>query len=162
MIKRFFIVVCALVAISFSAAAQPKESSVREKIIELAKKYVDGKEVESFTFEKGSGLSVVKLALRKEMGKDFLKGIDIMIFISYDEAPAEMAEKVQKEVKEIAKDLISKDAPEDVTEGKKTLTYFDVDEETESIHDMIIIIEDEKTKMLMYMGGTIKAEDMKE
>ena len=43
MIKRFFIVVCALVAISFSAAAQPKESSVREKMIELAKKYKDGK-----------------------------------------------------------------------------------------------------------------------
>ena len=113
MIKRVFIVMCALVAISFSAVAQTKELSVREKMIELAKKYKDGNEVESFTFNKGIGLSTVKLALRNEMGKDFLKGIDMMIFISYDEAPAEMVAKLYKELEEVTKGLTRKDDPDE-------------------------------------------------
>ena len=85
----------------------------------------------------------------------------MMIFISYDEAPAEMVAKLYKELEEVTKGLTRKDDPDEEAEVKKSVAYFRVDEQTASVNDMIILVEDESSKMVMYMGGTIKAEDVK-
>ncbi|MBR5138683.1 MAG: hypothetical protein IKV12_03960 [Alistipes sp.] len=159
MIKRFFILVCAAVVIAISATAQTLDgSSTRNSMEFMAEKYDDKLGVETFVFVKGRGLETMKLLLRKEMGKDFLKGVDMIVLINYSDASNDTANTIHSEIDSITKDFSQQELPKEMTEGKNMRNFFKLGDDGKSIHDMIIIIEEETSKNVMYLGGVMKEE----
>ena len=163
MVKRIFTLVCAIVAISFSAMAQTTNSSVRSSMQSMAERLDEKDGVECMVCVKGSGLEFIKLMMRKEMGKEFMKGVDMIVIINYSEAPSAKVTEIRNEVESIAKiELTQQELPDDVKEGKYMRTYFRKGDDGKSIHDMIIIAEDDSEKepsnIVMYFGGVMRNE----
>lgn len=163
MVKRIFTLVCAIVVISFSAIAQTANSSVRSSMQSMAERLDEKDGVECMVCVKGNGLEMMKLMMRKEMGKDFIKGVDMIVIINYSEAPSAKVTEIRNEIENIAKiELTQQELPDDIKEGKYMRTYFREGDDGKSIHDMIIIAEDESekesSKIVMYFGGVMRDE----
>ena len=159
MIKRFFVLICAAVVFATSVAAQTTDSSsTRNSMMSMAEKYDDKQNVETFVCVKGRGLETMKLLLRKEMGKDFIKGVDMIILINYSDASNDTASTIIREVEDITKDFKQQELPDEMTEGKYMRNFFKLGDDGESIHDMIIIIEEGTSKSVMYLGGVMRDE----
>ena len=160
MIKNIFLTIALLVVLSASAAAQTTNAkSGRERMIEFANKYSDSKEITSMVCTKGKGLDMFKLLMRGEYGKEFFKGVDIIIFVEYGDASAEQQKKVKDEVEALCKDFDKLDIPkEDIPEGNNICTYMKFNSD-KNITDMVLILEDKEDKGITYFGGLIKLED---
>ena len=160
MIKNIFLTIALLVVLSASAAAQTTNAkSGRERMIEFANKYRDSKEITSMVCTKGKGLDMFKLLMRGEYGKEFFKGVDIIIFVEYGDASAEQQKKVKDEVAALCKDFDKLDIPkEDIPEGNNICTYLKLNSD-KNITDMVLILEDKEDKGITYFGGLIKLED---
>lgn len=161
--KRIFILICVIIVTSFSAMAQTANSSVRNSMQAMAERLDEKDGVECLVCVKGSGLELVKLMMRKEMGKDFVKGVDMIVIINYSEAPSAKVTEIRNEIESIAKiELTQQELPDDVKEGKYMRTYFRKGDDGKSIHDMIIIAEDDSEKessnIVMYFGGVMRDE----
>ena len=162
MLKRIFVTLCMVIALSLSAVAQTQDSSsIRDKMKALAEKYDEVNGIESLVCVKGSGLEMMKLMFRKEMGKDFIKGVDMIIFINYADAPNDLAKTIRGEVEGMAKDLREEELPKDMTDGKYMRNFFSLSNDEKEIHDMIILVEEGDSKSVVYFGGVMKDDSDK-
>ena len=162
MIKKIFFTLTLLLSLSLGAVAQTTNAkSSRERMIEFANKFDDSKDVTGMVCTKGKGLDMFKLLMRGEYGKEFFKGVDIIIFVEYGDASAEQAKKVTDEVDALCKDFEKLDIPEEnIPEGHKIATYIKLNSD-KNITDMVVILEDKEDKGITYFGGLIKLEDFK-
>ena len=160
MIRKIFLTIALLLSLSLGAAAQSSNAkSGRERMIEFAKKYEDSKEISSMVCTKGRGLDMFKLLMRGEYGKEFFKGVDIIIFVEYGDASAEQQKKVSAEIVALCKDFEKLDIPEEnMPEGQKISTYLKFNSD-KHITDMVVVLEDKEDKGITYFGGIIKLED---
>lgn len=128
-------------------------------VMELAKKYENVEGVESQIFVKGDGLELVKMMLKKEFGKEFMKGVTSIVMIDYSDAPEATCASLRKEM-----DAFTTLLEEFDIEGKKEMTGdgfirgFARKTQSETLSDFLLIMEDVEGKMIMYMGGEIIAE----
>ena len=162
MIRKIFLTIALLVALSASAVAQTATKSSRERMIEFANKYDDDKNITSVVCTKGKGLDTFKLLMRGQYGKDFFKDVNIIIFIDYGDASAEEQKKVKEEFEALCKDFEVMEIPEsEDAKSKKirTLLKFNSDK---NITDMVVILEDNEDKGITYFGGLIKLADFKD
>ncbi|MBQ5827198.1 MAG: hypothetical protein IIW47_00205, partial [Bacteroidales bacterium] len=60
-----------------------KTDDVGKTVKEIAEKYQDSTGVECMTIVKGEGLNLVKMMLKKEFGKQFIKGVTSITIIDY-------------------------------------------------------------------------------
>ena len=162
MIRKIFLTMALLLSLSFGAAAQTTNTkSGRERMIEFANKYEDSKEITSMICTKGRGLDMFKLLMRGEYGKEFFKGVDIIIFVEYGDASAEQAKTLTKEMEALCQDFDEIDIPEsEGTKDKKIRTFLKFNSDN-NITDMVVILEDSEDKGMTYFGGVIKLEDFK-
>lgn len=162
MIKKIFFTIALLLSFSLCTEAQVTNAmGSRERMIEFASRYEDSKDVISMVCTKGKGLNTFKLIMRGEYGKDFFKGVDIIIFVEYGEASAEQAKKITDEVETLCKDFEKLDIPEEnIPEGHKIGTYIKLNSDN-NITDMVVVLEDKEDKGITYFGGLIKLEDFK-
>lgn len=135
-----------------SAAAQPT-TSARELVKSMAEKY-DGKGgIESMICTKGSGLEMIKMAMRKELGKDFVKGVDIIIIIDYSKADKQTSETISTQIDKLKSGYQQMELSKEMTEGEHLRNYFNFDDEKEVITDMVMLSEGKEDKYVVYFGG---------
>lgn len=164
MLKRIFMLLCALVTLSLSAMAQSAETqSCRKAVQKFAEKYEDSERITSLVLVKGSGLEMMKLALRKEFAKDVIKGVDMIVLVEYADATESEADAIRSEVETLAKGLEKVEIPEgEKPKANRLGTYIQVSADGKSISDMLIIIEEGDEKCVMYFGGVIRDDELLE
>lgn len=158
-IIRKSILLLATIFLTCSAFAT-EPIKVEEAVKELIKKYenVDGFECQSFT--KGDGLGLIKMMLRKEFGKSFMKGVHYIAIIEYSGAPENACNDFQKSLDVFSTLLEEFDLEKEAQLSENQhVRAFAQQTEDGSLSDFVVAMETEKEKMFMYMGGTIEVEE---
>lgn len=159
--KKIVLLVALLLSTMVAGYAQ-ESSKVESKVNELVKKYENVKGVDCMSVAKGGGLGMVKMMLRSQFSKDFLKGVTSITFINYADASKETCQALRKEM-DIFKTLLEEFNVSDNKEidAKEYVRCFvSASKEDNAITDFVIIVENDGSKLMMYMSGKIKIEDL--
>ena len=93
--KHYLLIIIFLLATGVSIFAQDS-SKIEKTVNEIVNKY-DGKDqVECIAVTKGNGLELVKMALNKEFGKSFMKGVTSITIINYSDASEDTCTALRK------------------------------------------------------------------
>ena len=158
-LKRIMMVLGALLTISIFNCAAQKPSDAQTTFDQILKKYEKIEGVTCMSVTKGSGLEMVKMMFNKEFGKDFMKGVTILSFIEYSDASEDICTALHNDLDAFISLLEEIDlSKEKQFSDNKFLRCFATACDEETLSDFVVAIEDEDSKMLMYMGGKIKAD----
>ena len=142
-------------------AAEPTTpNAVMSKIVE---KYEDTDDVMCLTVGRGLTLEMLKMNLNKSLGKEFMKGVKGITIIEYSDATAQVCTALHKEI-EVFTSLLEELDPDDGKSSKneyKRVFANMKDVESGRISDFVIVIEDEESKILMYMEGDLDITALK-
>ena len=159
-LKRIMMVLGALLTISIFNCVAQKSSDVQTTFDQILKKYEKIEGVTCMSVTKGSGLEMVKMMFNKEFGKDFMKGVTSISFIEYSDATEEICASLHKDLDAFVSLLEEVDlSKEKQFSDNKFLRCFASSSEANTISDFVVAIEDDDSKMLMYMAGKIKMEE---
>ena len=140
--------------------AQPSDK-VESLMNEIVKMH-DGKDgISCLTVAKGSGLNLIKAMLNKEFGRDFMKGVKSITLVEYSDASEETCKALHKDLDGFLSLLQEFDASEEKQFADNDFVRCfasAADEDSGIISDFVIAMEDEKSKVLIYMAGKIKVE----
>ena len=146
------------IATMFVGYAQ-EPSKVEAKVKEIVKQYENVKGVECFEFAKGSGLGIVKMAFNQQFGKDFMKGVRSITIINYSDASNEVCQALHQELEAFSSLLEEIKPKEDKGSSNKGYSRsFAAIANGNTMSDCVIAIEDDESKMMMYMAGDIVVE----
>ena len=150
------------VVLTFTAVATVNAeeiSQVEKKMNQLVKKYENIKGVDCTVIEKGIGLNMVKLMFNKQFGKEFMKGITGIIIIDYSDATPQTCQALRKELDAFIS-LLEEFKLDNEKEfaGSNYIRSFARPLDKKTISDFIIAMEDNDSKIIMYMAGKIKVE----
>ena len=146
------------IATMFVGYAQ-EPSKVEAKVKEIVKQYENVKGVECFEFAKGSGLGIVKMAFNQQFGKDFMKGVKSITIINYSDASNEICQALHQELDAFSSLLEEIKPKEDKGSPNKGYSRsFASISNGNTMSDFVIAIEDDESKMMMYMAGDIVVE----
>ena len=142
-------------------AAEPTTpSAVMSKIVE---KYEDTDDVMCLAVGRGLTLEMLKMNLNKSLGKEFMKGVKGITIIEYSDASAQVCAALHKDL-DVFTSLLEELDPDDgkgsKNEYKRVLANMK-DVELGKISDFVIAIEDEESKIIMYMEGDIDITALK-
>ena len=142
-------------------AAEPTTpSAVMSKIVE---KYEDTDDVMCLAVGRGLTLEMLKMNLNKSLGKEFMKGVKGITIIEYSDASAQVCAALHKDL-DVFTSLLEELDPDDgkgsKNEYKRVLANMK-DVESGKISDFVIAIEDEESKIIMYMEGDIDIKALK-
>ena len=158
---KFQTALIALLVMGFVNCHAQTSDKVESIMNEIVKKH-DGKDgVTCLTVEKGSGLNLVKMMFKKELGRDFMKGVNSITLIEYSDASEETCKALHKDLDGFLSLLQEFDASEEKQFADNDFVRCfasAADEESGIISDFVIAMEDEKSKVLIYMAGKIKVE----
>ena len=155
---RKILLFCLTFCLTVICSAQESQS-VENTMNEITKKYEANQDVSCISVVKGGGLEMVKIMLKKESGKDFMKGVTSITIIDYSDASEETCNALRKDL-----DIFLSILQEfDVSKEKQFadndyIRCFASASESGILSDFVIALENEESKMLMYMAGTIKVE----
>ena len=156
-----FIIRTALVAALFFCAviSQAQETSgVETAVKEIVKKY-DGKDkVNCMSIVKGGGLEMVKMALNKEFGKSFMKGVTSITIIDYSDASEATCVALRKELEVFSSLLQEFNLNEEKQFSDNDYIKCFASENSGVLSDFVVALESEKSKTVMYMAGKIIVE----
>lgn len=160
--KRFIkypIVLTVLVFMAFTNCFAQQSASVESTMNEIVKRYETSEGVSCLTVAKGSGLDLVKMMFNKEFGKDFMRGVTSITVIDYSEASEETCATLRNDLDVFLSLLEEFDVSkkEDFADNDY-IRCFASSSETNIVSDFVIALEDNGSKMIMYMAGTIKVE----
>ena len=134
-------------------------SKVEKTINDIVARYDGTQGVECMSVVKGSGLELIKMTLNKEFGKSFMKGVTSITIIDYSEASQETCTSLRKDLDVFLSVLQEFDLSEEESFSKNEyLRCFSAVTDSATLSDFVIAVEDDNTKMLMYMAGTIQVE----
>ena len=131
-------------------------AGVEKTMNELVKKHEATSGVNCMTVVKGGGLEMLKMMLKKEFGKDFMKGVTSITIIDYSDATETVCKILHKDL-DIFLSLLDEF---DVSEEKQFadndyIRCFASTSESNTISDFVIALENDRSKMVMYMAGKI-------
>ena len=155
-IKIILVLLC--MTVMFDSYAQ-QSSEVEKRVNELVQKYDGIEGITSMTVVKGSGLEMIKMMLKKEFGKSFLKGVNSITFIEYSEAPQATCLALRKDM-DVFLSLLQE---YDLTKEKQFsdnsyIRCFASSVESGSLSDFVVALESDNSKMFLYMSGKIVVE----
>lgn len=155
-IKIMIVLLCMIVM--FDCYAQ-QSSEVENKVNELVKKYDGTQGITTMTVVKGGGLEMLKMMLKKEFGKSFLKGVTSITFIEYSEAPEATCLAIRKDMDVFLSLLQEFDlSNEKQFSDNDYIRCFASGADSGVLSDFVIALESDKSKVLMYMAGKIVVE----
>ena len=153
------VLLVAMLVMTIVAGYAQEPSKVEAKVKEIVKQYEDVKGVECFVFAKGSGLGIVKMAFTEQFGKDFMKGVRSITIINYSEASNEVCQALHQELDAFGSLLEEIKPKEDKDSSNKGYSRsFASISNGNTMSDFVIAIEDDESKMMMYMAGDIVVE----
>lgn len=146
-----------LVSWTISAAGPAK---IEESVKAIAAEFENVTGVDCMVIQKGEGLALIKSMFNSQFGKKFMKGVTSMVIIEYTEASDEVGNAFRKKIDSFNGVLQELTLGEDESEdGEYVRAYATIKEggnkKESSISDFMILIEDNESKMFMYMGGEI-------
>ena len=156
---KIIVLFMVLSLVSIGVAYAQELSKIEIKVNELVKKYDDVKGVDCMTVKKGLELKMVKMMFKKQFGKEFMKGVTSITIIDYSDAPQQTCLSLRKEF-----DVFSSLLQEIKIGEEKDLADIDyirifaANKGDNTLSDFIVVSEDNKNKVLMYMAGKIKVE----
>lgn len=136
-------------------------TAVAQAVADMAAKYENTEGVDCMVVTKGNGLGMVKMALKAQLGKSFLKGVTAMTIIDYSKGSAEVCESIKAD----ANIFLSMLEEIDLTRGEKKiddssyLRCFAAVNENRTISDFVMLMENKEMKWMIYMEGEIKVEE---
>lgn len=136
-------------------------TAVAQAVADMAAKYENTEGVDCMVVTKGNGLGLVKMALKAQLGKSFLKGVTAMTIIDYSKASEEVCESVKTD----ANIFLSMLEEIDLTKSEKKiddssyLRCFATVNENRTISDFLMLMENKEMKWMIYMEGEIKVEE---
>lgn len=156
---KIIVLFMALSIISIGGAYAQEPSKIEIKVNELVKKYDDVKGVDCMTVKKGLGLNMVKMMFKKQFGKEFMKGVTSITIIDYSDAPQQTCLSLRKEF-DVFNSLLQeiKIGEEKDLADIDYIRSFATKKDDNTLSDFIVVSEDNKNKVLMYMAGKIKVE----
>lgn len=152
----------AFAMLAFVSAYAAEPTAVEIKVKEIVKKYDSEKGVSCWNFVKGRGLELIKMALNKEVGKEFMKGVTRITIIDYSDASEQTCQALRKEFevfKTMLEEFKSKDDEKQSAEKDNSIAYAAISDD-QSISDFIFSSESADSKMIMYMAGKIEVTDL--
>ena len=158
--NRFIIRTALVVALFFCAVvSQAQETSgVETAVKEIVKKY-DGKDkVNCMSIVKGGGLEMVKMALNKEFGKSFMKGVTSITIIDYSDASEATCVALRKELEVFSSLLQEFNLNEEKQFSDNDYIKCFASENSGVLSDFVVALESDKSKTIMYMAGKIIVE----
>lgn len=161
MIRKILILCGLILALSTSAMAQSGQTSeVRKQVLSLVSKYEQKSGFDAMTTVKGKGLELIKVMMRKEFGKEFIKGVNIIVIIDYSAVSQSDAQMLRSDLQKIKKYCEQAEIPAEVLKEEKGVTdlMFRFDSNKEYMTDFILLHEEAKERMMVYFGGKIKAD----
>lgn len=159
LIKKITLII-ALCAMTVMTGYAQASSKVEEKFNEFVKKYENTEGVSSMSVVKGRGLELVKMMFSKELGKNFMKGVTSITVIDYSNASQETCMSLRNDLDSFVSLLEEFNLNnEEVSTGNDYLKCFASSSDSNTISDFIFAMEDESSKTIMYMAGTIKVEE---
>ena len=146
-----------MIMMTFASAYAQEPSPVEKKVGELVMKYENIEGVDCLSVVKGGGLEMM---LSKELGKSFMKGVTSITVIDYTAASPETCMSLHKDIEAFSSILEEFDVSEDesLANNDYIKSFASTSESEKSISDLIIAMENEDTKAIMYMAGEIKME----
>lgn len=158
-LARFHIVLAALFMTTLIDCYAQQPTSVDKTVKELIKKHEDNKGVTCMTVAKGSGLEMVKMMFNKEFGKEFMKGVTSITIIEYSEASEETCRILHKDLDGFLSLLQEFDiSKEKQFADNDFIRCFASVSNDNTLSDFVIALENDKSKMVMYMAGKIVVE----
>lgn len=155
---RKALVLIAAILISLNCLAD-KKPEANDQILNLVKKYENTKGVECMSIVKGEGLELIKMMLKKEFGRKFMKGVTSIIIIEYSDASEDISKAIRGELDVFMTSLKEIDVTKEMDlEGCDYVRCFAKEMDSSHISDFVLVMEGEGSKMLMYMGGEIILE----
>ena len=159
LIKRITLIIVLCMTTMLSVQAQAS-SKVEEKFNEFVKKYENTEGVSSMSVVKGKGLELVKMMFSKELGKNFMKGVTSITVIDYSNASQETCMSLRNDLDSFVSILEEFNLnDEENNTSNDYIKCFASSSDSNTISDFIFAMEDESSKTIMYMAGTIKVEE---
>lgn len=160
LIKRLIALVALVMT---SGAVYAENSSVVERAVrEIVAKYDKESGVKCITVTKGQGLEIVKLMLREQMGKAFLKGVTSVTIIEYGSASAEVCEALRKEVDvftSLLKEFNVSEAKATPNGGYSRGFANVIDADAGRVSDFVIAVDSDEMKSIIYMTGDMVVKE---
>jgi uncharacterized protein YfbU (UPF0304 family) len=149
-------VLTALLMTVFINSNAQTSASVESTVDEIVKKHEASKGVSCMKVVKGGGLELVKMMLKKEFGKDFMKGVTCITVIDYSEASEETCTTLHKDLDAFLSLLQEFDvSKEKQFADNDYIRCFASATESDTLSDFVIALENDESKMIMYMAGKI-------
>lgn len=157
--KKFLLSLASLMICTCSFASGPDK--VEEAVKEMVRQYENTEGVECLEIVKGEGLDLIKMMLRKEFGKQFMKGVTAIIIIEYGEASEEVCISIRKSIDAFSALLeeFKPEEDEDVFAECDYMRCFVRASDNGNMSDFLIAIEHEGDRTMMYMNGEIIIEE---
>ena len=156
---KLYTVLAALFMTNMINSHAQQTASVGKTVKEIVKKHEDSKGVTCMTVAKGSGLEMVKMMFNQEFGKEFMKGVTSITIIEYSEASEETCRTLHKDLDAFLSLLQEFDvSKEKQFADNDFIRCFASASEDKTISDFVIALENDKSKMVMYMAGKIAVE----
>ena len=139
-----------------------KPSDARDTMDQIVKKY-DGKQgITAIKVAKGSGLELVKLMFNHEFGKDFMKGVTSITIIEYSDASPETIQALRNDLDTFTSLLeeFNLNSEKKSANNNYARCFATISKEDGTLSDFIFALEDEESKMFLYMAGVIRVTEL--
>ena len=154
-----FTLMASILSMAMMTGYGQEASDVDITVKEIVKKY-DGKDnVNCMSIVKGGGLELVKIALNKEFGRSFMKGVTSITIIDYSDASEATCTAIRKELQVFSSLLQEFNLNEEKQFSDNDYIKCFASENSGVLSDFVIALEREKSKTVMYMAGKIIVEE---
>ena len=160
--KKLFIfqtlIATLLMAVHINCYAQPS-ADVESTMNDIVTKHEKSKGVSCVKVVRGKGLEMLKIMFNREFGKDFMKGVTSITIIDYSDAAEDICETLRKDLDAFLSYLLEFDvSKEKQFSDNNYIRCFASEPESNTLSDFVIALENDKSKMVMYMAGKIQVE----
>lgn len=145
-----------LATVQFGFAQQ--SSKVDSAVNQIVKKYENTKGINCISVVKGGGLEFFKMALKKEFGKSFMKGVTSITIIDYSDASEDTCQSLRKELDVFESLLNDYNLSEEKEFSDNEYIRCFACENGDRLSDFVVALENESSKTVMYMAGEIIVE----
>lgn len=153
---RFYLVLTTLVVMTFVDCHAQSSTRVENAMNEIVKKHESSKGVTCMNVVKGGGLEMVKMMFNKEFGKEFMKGVTSITLIEYSDASEETCRILHQDLDAFLPLLEEFDlSKEKQFDDNDYIRCFASASDSNTVSDFIVALENDESKVIMYMAGKI-------
>ena len=158
-LRKFYSILTFLLFAAFVNCHAQSSTNVASIMNEIVKKYDNCEGVNCMSVVKGGGLEMIKMTLKNEFGKDFMKGVTSITIIEYSDASEELCVTLHKDLDAFLSILQEHDvSKEKQFSDNDYIRCFSSTSDSGVLSDFVIALENDDSKMLMYMAGKIEVE----